>query len=150
MACEGTMTLSARRIDTECLAAAMAFSIAASEFDDYNITNFRRKSGRPGTDSAFRCRCSSPALTSSERRKTVKPSSPPPASTIPPSSKPQSASETALPGWACRTRTGESVRELSDWKYVTTSHEVGAGQVAETLRVRAAWIRICSSGQDFR
>jgi hypothetical protein len=32
-----------------------------------------------------------------------------------------------LRGWACRTRIGESVRELSDWKYVTTSPGVGAG-----------------------
>jgi hypothetical protein len=33
--------------------------------------------------------------------------------------------ETGLPGWACRTRTGESVRELSGWNSVTTSPEVG-------------------------
>jgi hypothetical protein len=43
-----------------------------------------------------------------------------------------------LRGWAYRTRTGESGRELSDWIYVTTSFEEGAMRVAETLRVRAA------------
>jgi hypothetical protein len=31
--------------------------------------------------------------------------------------------ETGLPGWAYRTRTGESVRELPDWIRVTTSPE---------------------------
>ena len=35
-------------------------------------------------------------------------------------------------------RTGESVRELSDWNFVTTWPEVGASPAAETLRVRAA------------
>jgi hypothetical protein len=34
--------------------------------------------------------------------------------------------ETRLPGWAYRTRTGESIRELPDRNYVTTSFEVGA------------------------
>ena len=43
-----------------------------------------------------------------------------------------------LRGWACRTRTAESVRELPDWNYVTTSFEVGAGRAAETPRVQAA------------
>jgi hypothetical protein len=43
-----------------------------------------------------------------------------------------------LPGWAYRTRTGESVGELSDWNCVTTLAEVGAILVAETLRVPAA------------
>jgi hypothetical protein len=38
-----------------------------------------------------------------------------------------------LRGWACRIRTGESVRELSDWNSVTTSPELGASRVAETL-----------------
>jgi hypothetical protein len=33
------------------------------------------------------------------------------------------AAETRLPGWACRTRTCESVRALSDWNSVTTSFE---------------------------
>jgi hypothetical protein len=37
-----------------------------------------------------------------------------------------------------RTRTGESVRALSDWDYVTTRSEVGVIGVAETLRVPAA------------
>ena len=46
--------------------------------------------------------------------------------------------ETGLRGWAYRIRTGESVRELSDWNFVTTSPEVGASPAAETLRVRAA------------
>jgi hypothetical protein len=32
--------------------------------------------------------------------------------------------ETGLPGWACRIRTGESVRELSDWNSVATLPEV--------------------------
>ena len=35
-------------------------------------------------------------------------------------------SETELAGWACRIRTGESVRELCDWKCETTAPEVGA------------------------
>ena len=43
-----------------------------------------------------------------------------------------------LRGWACRIRTAESVRELSNWNCVTTSPEVGASPAAETLRVRAA------------
>jgi hypothetical protein len=43
-----------------------------------------------------------------------------------------------LPGWAYRTRTGESVRALTDWNSVTTSPEVGASRAAETLRVPAA------------
>ena len=38
--------------------------------------------------------------------------------------------ETALAGWAYRIRTGESVRELSDWNFVTTSPEVGASLAA--------------------
>src|SRR6516164_3719602 len=32
--------------------------------------------------------------------------------------------ETGLPDWACRIRTGESVRELSDWNSVATLPEV--------------------------
>src|SRR5262249_30786435 len=43
-----------------------------------------------------------------------------------------------LRGWACKTRTGESVRELSDWNSVATSPQLGASGAAETLRVRAA------------
>jgi hypothetical protein len=43
-----------------------------------------------------------------------------------------------LRGWACRTRTGESVRALSDWNSVTTSFEIGASLAVETLRVQAA------------
>jgi hypothetical protein len=31
--------------------------------------------------------------------------------------------EIGLPGWACKIRTGESVRELSDWNCVATSSE---------------------------
>jgi hypothetical protein len=46
--------------------------------------------------------------------------------------------QTRLPGWAYRTRTGESVRALTDWNSVTTSPEVGASRAAETLRVPAA------------
>jgi hypothetical protein len=46
--------------------------------------------------------------------------------------------ETGLRGWAFRIRTGESVRELSDWNCVTTSPDVGASPAAETLRVQAA------------
>ena len=46
--------------------------------------------------------------------------------------------ETGLPGWACRIRTSESVRELLNWICVTISPEVGASPAAETLRVRAA------------
>jgi hypothetical protein len=41
-------------------------------------------------------------------------------------------SESGLPGWACRIRTSESVRGLSDWSYVATSFEVGAGRVRWT------------------
>ena len=53
-----------------------------------------------------------------------------------------------LPGWACRTRTCESVRELSDWNPVTTSPEVG--QAWRRRLSRASCVkRICSSGQDF-
>src|SRR5205823_13305693 len=33
---------------------------------------------------------------------------------------PRMRTETALPGWAYKIRTGESVRELSDWNSVTT------------------------------
>jgi hypothetical protein len=47
-------------------------------------------------------------------------------------------SETELAGWAYRTRTGESVGELSDWICVTIRPEVGAIQVAEPLRAQAA------------
>ena len=43
-----------------------------------------------------------------------------------------------LPGRAYRIRTGESVRELSDWNFVITSPEVGASFAAETVRARAA------------
>jgi hypothetical protein len=49
-----------------------------------------------------------------------------------------------LPGWACRIRTGESVRELSDWNYVTTSADVGASPAAETLRAQAASYRFAA------
>jgi hypothetical protein len=37
-----------------------------------------------------------------------------------------------LRGWACRTRTGESVGELSDWNCAATSPEIGARAAAET------------------
>ena len=47
------------------------------------------------------------------------------------------AAETRLPGWACRIRTSESVRELSIWICVTTLPEGSASPAAETLRVRA-------------
>jgi transposase-like protein len=49
--------------------------------------------------------------------------------------------ETALRGWAC---SGESVRELSDWNYVTTSADVGASPAAETLRAQAASYRFAA------
>jgi hypothetical protein len=39
---------------------------------------------------------------------------------------PDAVPETALPGWAYRTRTGESVRALLDWICVTIRPEVGA------------------------
>jgi hypothetical protein len=45
---------------------------------------------------------------------------------------------TGLPGWACRIRTSESVREPPNWICVTISPEVGASPAAETRRVRAA------------
>jgi|SoiMethySBSTD1v2_1073268.scaffolds.fasta_scaffold2201184_1 hypothetical protein len=41
--------------------------------------------------------------------------------------------ETRLPGWACRIRTSESVRELSGWNSVTTWPEEGANPAAQTL-----------------
>src|SRR6516225_6203076 len=37
---------------------------------------------------------------------------------------PARVAETGLIGWACRIRTGESVRELSDWNSVATLPEV--------------------------
>jgi hypothetical protein len=46
--------------------------------------------------------------------------------------------ETRLRGWGGRTRTGESVRALSDWNCAITSPEIGASPAAETLRVQAA------------
>jgi hypothetical protein len=46
--------------------------------------------------------------------------------------------EIGLPGWGGRTRTGESVRELSDWNCVTTSPEIGTSPPVQTLRVQAA------------
>jgi hypothetical protein len=52
--------------------------------------------------------------------------------------KPHMPTETPLPGWAYRIRTCESVRELSNWDYVTTSPELGASPAAETLRMQAA------------
>jgi hypothetical protein len=52
--------------------------------------------------------------------------------------RPDQRVETGLAGWACRIRTGESVRELPDWNYVTTSSEGGASRAAETLRLPAA------------
>jgi hypothetical protein len=45
----------------------------------------------------------------------------------------QPPTETRLPGWACKTRTGESVRELSDWNSVATSPQLGASGAAETF-----------------
>jgi hypothetical protein len=50
--------------------------------------------------------------------------------------------ETGLPGWVCRIRTGESVREPLDWDCGTISPEVGANPAAEILPVPAA-------GSDF-
>ena len=41
-------------------------------------------------------------------------------------------------GGGARSRTGESVRKLSDWNCVTTSPEIGTSPAAETLRARAA------------
>src|SRR5437667_4960323 len=61
----------------------------------------------------------------------------------PPRGRPLSALRWAvgdqLPGWACRIRTGESVRELANWIRATTWPDVGASRAAETLRVAAAW-----------
>jgi len=54
------------------------------------------------------------------------------------SAEPQRA-ETELAGWAYRIRTGESVRELSNWNSLTTSPEVGANRAAETLRFQLQW-----------
>ena len=45
---------------------------------------------------------------------------------------------TGLPGWACRIRTSESVREPPNWICVTISPEVGASPAGETIRVGAA------------
>jgi hypothetical protein len=46
--------------------------------------------------------------------------------------------EQRLRGWACRIRTGKSVRELPDWNCLSTSPNVGASWAAETLRVQPA------------
>jgi hypothetical protein len=46
------------------------------------------------------------------------------------------ARKTGLSGWACKIRTDESVRELSDWNSVTTSFEVDASPTAESLSCR--------------
>jgi hypothetical protein len=65
-----------------------------------------------------------PSLTASRRRISYRPRHPP---------------RDRRSGWAYRTRTGESVRALSDWNSATTSPEVGASRAAETLhRVPAA------------
>jgi hypothetical protein len=53
-----------------------------------------------------------------------------------------------LLGWACKTRTGESVRELSDWNSVTTSPEVGASPAGGDPSRASCVIGICSSGQE--
>jgi hypothetical protein len=42
-----------------------------------------------------------------------------------------------LPGWACKIRTGESVRALSHWNCVITSPDLAPARRAETVRVRA-------------
>jgi hypothetical protein len=52
-----------------------------------------------------------------------------------------------LAGWACRIRTGESVRELSDCNSVTTSPEVAAVPRGGDPSRASCVIR--SSGQDF-
>jgi hypothetical protein len=44
--------------------------------------------------------------------------------------------ETKLRGWAYRTRTAESARELSNWNCVATSPEVSASRAAETRHDR--------------
>ena len=46
--------------------------------------------------------------------------------------------ETGLPGWACRIRTSESVREPPNWICVTTSREVGAGPAARPFAYEGA------------
>jgi hypothetical protein len=51
-----------------------------------------------------------------------------------------------LRGWACEIRTAESVRELSDCNFVTTSFEVGAKSGPETLPVQAAQTGIAVTG----
>ena len=53
-----------------------------------------------------------------------------------------------LPGWAYRTRTGESVRELPDWICVTTSTRAGARVGGDPSRASCV-IRVCSSREDF-
>jgi hypothetical protein len=62
---------------------------------------------------------------------------------------PDMAHRDGLRGWAYRIRTAESGRELSDWNFVITSPEVGASVAADTVRARAATMRICSSDRDF-
>ena len=51
--------------------------------------------------------------------------------------------ETGLAGWAYRIRTGESVRELSNWNFVTTS----AGVVQARRRRPFAWEQRCTNLQ---
>ena len=54
-----------------------------------------------------------------------------------------SARADRLRGWAYRIRTGESVRELSDWNFVTTSPEV----VQARRRRPFAWEQRCTNLQ---
>jgi hypothetical protein len=58
------------------------------------------------------------------------------------------ATDTGLPGWAYRTRTGESARELSDWIYVTISFEVERNAGGGDASRASCMMPICSSGQD--
>ena len=57
---------------------------------------------------------------------------------VPNESRETCPTERGLRAWACRIRTGESVRELSDWNCVTTWFAMGASRAAERLRVQAA------------
>jgi CRP/FNR family transcriptional regulator, cyclic AMP receptor protein len=63
------------------------------------------------------------------------------------STRGMSARGDRLRGWACEIRTAESVRELSDCNFVTTSFEVGAKSGPETLPVQAAQTGIAVTGE---
>jgi hypothetical protein len=95
--------------------------------------------------SASMCRNALGAACSCRRRRRLALPKKLPASSGPNLQAPPSLRQ--LPGWAYRIRTGESVRELSDWNCGTTSPEIGASPAAETLRVGAALHRFSAAAK---